>query len=347
MSRNRKQQRSNRGFACTTSRLDEDIAKLEQERTALLRRRPPRLTHATEPTFGSVSGGGGSLVGAMAYKGEKPLPRSAPHWKWSRVATPTPLTHQPPNLFGSFREDHLPTPRNMWSTAQRSMSNPLKTLLMDDAKRNIPRHATRSQLLSSRKRTNIPHMSFDVDMDGVVSELDMKYAKAFDLDGDGILNKDERALLRHAMAKDMYQDHKVVHNLSETPITDEDLEAKALKLAHSTNFTEDFNRLHQKQQRSNIAGATGGISAIQQHYRFKENRDYGLGTDHNATSVKTHNHGYLSPEGIRQRCISRSQLLEQRRIDFRETAKLAAFKPDGKELLFRRKADTSIQPTPV
>lgn len=227
------------------------------------------------------------------------------------------------------------------------MSNPLKTLLLDDSKRNIPRHRTRSQLLSSRKRTNIPHMSFDVDMDGVVSELDMKYAKAFDLDGDGILNKEERSLLRHAMAKDMYQEHKVVHNLSETPITDAQLEANALKLAESVNFTEDFNRLHQKQQRSNIAGATGGISAIQQHYRCKENRDYGLGTDHNATSVKTHNHGFLSPEGIRRRCISRSELLEQRRSDFRETAKLAAFKPDGKELLFRRKADTSIQPTQV
>jgi len=43
-------------------------------------------------------------------------------------------------------------------------------------------------------------MSFDVDMDGVVSELDMKYSKAFDLDGDGILSKAERGELRHAMS---------------------------------------------------------------------------------------------------------------------------------------------------
>ena len=63
--------------------------------------------------------------------------------------------------------------------------------MLDDKKRNIPRHRTRSELLASRKITNIPHMSFDVDMDGVVSPLDMKYSKAFDLDGDGILSHDE------------------------------------------------------------------------------------------------------------------------------------------------------------
>lgn len=123
------------------------------------------------------------------------------------------------------------------------------------------------------------------------------------------------------------------------------MEKAAVKLAESKNFTDDFNRLHQQKKRANIAGATNGINVMQKHFRHKENREEGLAADHNVTSLKTHNHGYLDEDGRRRRCFSRTELLEQRRIDFRETAKLAAFKPDGKELLFRRKADTSIQPT--
>ena len=45
--------------------------------------------------------------------------------------------------------------------------------------------------------------------------------------------------------------------------------------------------------------------------------------------------------------MSRTELFEQRKHDFRETAKLSAFKPDGKELLFRRPTDHSIAPTIV
>jgi len=230
---------------------------------------------------------------------------------------------------------------------QRSMDWPLKTLMLDDEKRNLPRHATRSELLASRKVTNIPHMSFDVDMDGVVSPLDMKYSKAFDLDGDGILSKAERKELRHAMAVDLFQDRKVMNNLAETPITDEQIEGKAEQLVESQDYTADFARLYKQQTRSKIAGSGGGISAMQQHFRYQENRDYGLGTDHNASSVKTHNHGIPDGNGGRKRCFSRSQLFEQRKNDFRETAKLAAPAGSGKEKLFRRPRDDTIAPTLV
>lgn len=188
-------------------------------------------------------------------------------------------------------------------------------------------------------------MSFDVDMDGVVSELDMKYAKQYDLDGDGILNKAERKNLRHAMATDLFQGRRTVTDLSQKPITDIEIKENAEKLVKSDKFTEDFNNLHQNQQRGRISGSTGGIGVLQHHFRHKENRDYGLGSDHNAVSVKTHDHGFVDVNGQRRRCLSRTQLLEQRRTDFRETAKLAAFSDDGKSLLFRRKADNSIQPT--
>jgi len=343
--------RSNSAMA--NSELDKEIAMLTQQRSTMLRRKPPKLNHAQAPFFGSMMGNGSKLIGDLACikPGEKPPPRSMPEWGWMNdlsCPTPLPKLHAPPNLFHKYSEDRLPTERNQWSIAQRSMTHPLKTIMLDDSVRNLPRHATRSQLLHDRKRTNIPHMSFDVDMDGVVSPLDMKYSKAFDLDGDGILNKDERAHLRAQMSKDLFEDRKVVSNLAQKPITDADIQQKTDLLCASVNFTDDFNRLYQSKCRSRIAGSTGGIQAIQHHFRADENRAYGLGSDHNVTSVKTHNHGFPDPAtGERARCISRSQLLEQRRRDFRDTAKLAAFKDDGKSKLFKRKADNSIQPTPV
>jgi len=333
--------------------IDSEIAQLTHERTSLLRRRPPRLTHAAEPTFGTSSMGSGErVIGTLAFKGSN-LPRSVPHWDWGPVQDPKPQprTQQPvfeaPNLLGTFHEDRLPTERNRWSIAQRSLDNPLKTLLLDDQKRNIPRHRTRTDLLASRKCINIPHMSFDVDMDGVVSDLDLKYAKAFDLDGDGILNKQERAQLRHAMAKDIFQDRKTKHNLGQNPISDTEHKTKSNILGASTTFADDFSRLNQKRLQNRIGGASNTIAVMQHHFMASANRDYGLGSDHNSISVKTHNVGHEDVNGNRDRCRCRSELLEQRRSDFRNTAKLAAFKPDGKELLFRRKADTSIQPTPV
>jgi len=330
-------------------RVDEEIHNLSRQRTTLLRRRPPRLTHAAEPTFGSTSTGSGDrLVGVLAYRGPHPIPKNVPHWDWEHVNTPSAMPeHKPPNLFGTFSTERLPTSRNQWSIAQRSMTYPLKSILLDDDQRNIPRHRTRTELLADRKKINIPHMSFDVDMDGVVSELDMKYAKAYDLDGDGILNKGERQRLRQAMATDLYKGRKVVTNLAEKVISDTEIEEKAAKLTKSENFTEDFNTLHQRQCRNKIAGSTGGINVLQHHFRARENRDYGLGSDHNVVSVKTHNVGFEDGSGSRRRCISRTQLLDQRRKDFRETAKLAAFKDDGKSQLFKRQTDNSIAPTPI
>jgi len=328
--------------------VDAEIRHLTRERLVLLNRKPPRLTQATEPLFGSTSTGSGQrIVGQLAYKGT--MPNTVSQWGWDKCATPPcgPRRDDPPNLYGTFTQERLPTVRNQWSIAQRSMVDPLKSLLLDDETRNIPRHQTRTQLVASRKQINIPHMSFDVDMDGVVSELDMKYAKKYDFDGDGILNKAERSSLRHAMATDLFKGRRAVANLAQFPMTDEAIEDSAATLVKSKDFTEDFNRLHQEAKRGAISGSTGCIAVMQHHFRATENREIALASDHNVPSVKTHNHGFVSPTGQRNRCISRSELLEQRRSDFRETAKLAAFSDDGRSLLFRRKADTSIQPTRV
>jgi len=188
-------------------------------------------------------------------------------------------------------------------------------------------------------------MSFDVDMDGVVGVSDLKYAKAYDLDGDGILTNEERQILRLNMAKELLSDKKNVHSLDEVPITDFEHRKQAKELADSNTFDKDYGRLRQKMLTGNIGGSTGTILSLQLHHGYQDNRAIGLTTDHNATSVKTHDWGCVSPNGQRDRCLSRTQLFEQRKIDFRATAALAAPNFKGNESLFRRSCDTSLAPT--
>ena len=51
-----------------------------------------------------------------------------------------------------------------------------------------PNHSVVGDLRRARKMEPIPHHSFDIDNDGIVSQLDYFYAKQFDRDGDGRLN---------------------------------------------------------------------------------------------------------------------------------------------------------------
>jgi len=48
-------------------------------------------------------------------------------------------------------------------------------------------------LLVARKKQRLPHISYDVDGDGVVSHRDYMFAAIFDSNKDGILTEEERA----------------------------------------------------------------------------------------------------------------------------------------------------------
>lgn len=64
-----------------------------------------------------------------------------------------------------------------------------------------PRFQTRSQLLDYRHAGMLPHHTFDVDGDGVVSSEDFALAQAFDVNKDGVLQDDEK----HELRKEMVQ----------------------------------------------------------------------------------------------------------------------------------------------
>ena len=60
---------------------------------------------------------------------------------------------------------------------------------------------TRSKLLEDRRASIIPHISYDLDGDGIVGGQDLVLAKMFDKDKDGRLNTTERANAEEALKK--------------------------------------------------------------------------------------------------------------------------------------------------
>jgi hypothetical protein len=80
-----------------------------------------------------------------------------------------------------------PLPR-VWSTRAYVMSWQSGTVVVPERWTRQPTHSVVADLRKSRKADALPDRSFDVDGDGVVSQLDYFYAKQFDVDGDGRLN---------------------------------------------------------------------------------------------------------------------------------------------------------------
>eukprot|EP01045_Picozoa_sp_COSAG04_P019824 COSAG04_NODE_1964_length_5118_cov_53.889221_8_plen_154_part_00 len=82
---------------------------------------------------------------------------------------------------------------------------------------------TNTQMRIDRREADKPHPSMDVDGDGTVSAFDLKLAKRFDDDGNGILDEEETANLRAMMAKQNVKDIATMMDASGK--TDQDFEA--------------------------------------------------------------------------------------------------------------------------
>lgn len=63
---------------------------------------------------------------------------------------------------------------------------------MNEYAEKDPNYTTRTALLQGRRKEKVPHISYDLDGDGVVGNRDLVIAKRFDLDKDNRLNTAER-----------------------------------------------------------------------------------------------------------------------------------------------------------
>ena len=63
-------------------------------------------------------------------------------------------------------------------------------------------------MMQKRKMMNMPHSSYDVDGDGVVSQEDFMLAKHIDDRGAGVLTSVEAEVCRLLMVEEFLRDHK-------------------------------------------------------------------------------------------------------------------------------------------
>ena len=89
----------------------------------------------------------------------------------------------------------------------KSLTVPLRSCLLDPEVNNFPLSKTRSELMKRIRYRSIPHSSYDVDCDGFVSTSDYKFAKRFDLDGNGVLDPEERKICKQVLAEEFFQSH--------------------------------------------------------------------------------------------------------------------------------------------
>jgi len=354
-----------------STQLITEIGKLKDQRDALncystpqglsgleLRTEASNKKKKVKPTFGTLLGGGANVIGRCAL--QHPMPKTVPQWGWKTAPIEFPSRPRCDNfIFSDGMSRHsgltnkkfdtavpdLPIDRNQWSMAQRSMKDPLRSLLLDDSMRNIPRHKLQSELRAARRQTNLPHTSFDLDGDGCVSPLDLKYSKAYDVNADGLLSKPELKDLRLAMTKDLISKKKTVCNLSQTPINRAQYDKEVAQLAGSPNFVADFASAYNRQNLQNMGSSNGLINVTSHHHEYKQSRLHALQPPHNATNVVRNGMLISSPRsGKQRRCQSRSELLKERRREYHDDALKLGFKDDGKTSLFRRMTDSTIGP---
>ena len=79
-----------------------------------------------------------------------------------------------------------------WYAPNLSMVAPNKTVWLDQNEAaRLKKHRTRSDLMQTCKTATVPHISYDIDGDGVVNQDDLKIARMVDPQGLGVLDKEE------------------------------------------------------------------------------------------------------------------------------------------------------------
>lgn len=113
-----------------------------------------------------------------------------------------------------MREIHALGDYNAFSRPRPSQDLPLRSVLLDPKVNNFPKSKTRSELMKKIRVTSAPHPSYDLDLDGYVSQEDYKLAKRFDFDGNGVLDPDERSIGKRVLADEFFKAHEMAGDLN-------------------------------------------------------------------------------------------------------------------------------------
>ena len=196
---------------------------------------------------------------------------------------------------------------------------------------SLPRSTTQSRLNQMKREINMPHMSYDIDGDGDVSQEDYFLSKRFDLDGNGVLDPDEQEVGRFIMAQDFFENHRDdIHLYGEEWKGTEAENIERLATAHT--FQKMLNKLKQTEKHYRTIGSmdataclTMADKSITKHNFYCNKFDTTAWNDHGANPrSKSHTHHAGSRENLfhlrktnaREKCQARLEKAEADRPQF-------------------------------
>eukprot|EP00946_MAST-07B_sp_MAST-7B-sp1_P004292 g4292.t1 len=152
-----------------------------------------------------------------------------------------------------------------WYAPNLSMVAPNKTVWLDQNEAaRLKKHRTRSDLMQTCKTATVPHISYDIDGDGVVNQDDLKIARMVDPQGLGVLDK-ERTFEGKKLLARKYLDH----NQNERWFKHVAPDIAAMSREEAVNYlatTEDFAKtmfqLRLKEKPGNGKGGRGSRAAL-------------------------------------------------------------------------------------
>lgn len=189
----------------------------------------------------------------------------------------------------------MPYQTAKWARPTISTTAPLRSHLLDETINTMPKQKSWAALQAARKEMNVPHISYDINADGVVDMQDYKIAKLFDTDGNGVLDSKEQAKGRRILSEEFFESNK--DNLWKYPTIDTSVPTSVLieDLIKSRQFKKRYNALKKREW------------VLQ------------MSESQNMKKVMTQPETHRGDPGI-TRTRSRKMLLETRKREFRDYA---------------------------
>jgi len=155
-----------------------------------------------------------------------------------------------------------PEDTSKWSRPALSCTAPLRSHLLDETVNTFPKQKSWSALREARKHINQPHISYDINADGVVDEQDYKIAKSFDIDGNGVLDLQEQAKGRQLLSEDFFETNK--HHLWKYPTIDPraPTSQQIRDLVQSRHFKIRYNALKKRERLLHMSGSDNMVQIM-------------------------------------------------------------------------------------
>eukprot|EP00606_Chrysophyceae_sp_TOSAG23-5_P000457 GSChrysophyteH2.ASY1.ANO1.716.1 assembled CDS len=231
---------------------------------------------------------------------------------------------------------------NAFSRPRPSKDLPLRSVLLDPSINNFPPSKTRTELLKKVRVTSAPHPSYDLDMDGYVSQEDYRLAKRFDFDGNGVLDPDERAIGKRVLADEFFKDREKAGDLGcfGEQFTKNTHKQNVDSLANAYSFERAYDRLLSVERTLNAGSSEtilscmkNGDSALTKHNYYVNKFDCTAWNDFDAIPRASSTFGLTDHGGSRKRLMfSRKQIALENNTDKMATAELKREKPNTRRM---------------